>query len=259
MATNYPASLDSFNNPTGSDKLNAVSVTHSQQHANANDAIEAIEAKLGTNATPASLPVGASLGSDQGVGFLINGEYGWRDLEGTLFPKVFGAGSPTLTTFRGNTRWYAYAAGDDMDAIFHIPHDYVPGSDLYLHLHWSHNGTNISGQSVITYYISYSKGHSQAVFSPEIAIIQTLSGLNLTNTPQYTHRIDEFVITSSGGGASLIDNALIEPDGLLHVHFDWTTIPTITGGAAKPFGFYLDVHYQSTGTATKNKSPDFWA
>lgn len=50
---NYPTSLDSFTNPTGSDFLN--SPNHVQQHSDANDAIEALEAKLGIGAsTPAS-------------------------------------------------------------------------------------------------------------------------------------------------------------------------------------------------------------
>jgi hypothetical protein len=38
----------------------------------------------------------------------------------------------------------------------------------------------------------------------------------------------------------------------------WTTIPTITGGAAKPFGFYLDLHYQCDRYSTPQKSPDFY-
>lgn len=49
----YPTSLDSFVNPTTNDFLN--SPNHVQQHSNANDAIEAIEAKLGIGAsTPTS-------------------------------------------------------------------------------------------------------------------------------------------------------------------------------------------------------------
>ena len=44
MATNFPASLDSLTNPTSSDSLNSPS--HSAQHANSNDAIEAIETAL---------------------------------------------------------------------------------------------------------------------------------------------------------------------------------------------------------------------
>jgi hypothetical protein len=47
MSTVYPNSLDSFTNPTGTDQLNSLTVPHANQHANANDAIEAIEAELG--------------------------------------------------------------------------------------------------------------------------------------------------------------------------------------------------------------------
>lgn len=49
MATAYPGGLDNFTNPTASDTLNSATVPHAEQHANANDAIEAIEGELGTN------------------------------------------------------------------------------------------------------------------------------------------------------------------------------------------------------------------
>jgi hypothetical protein len=44
MATNFPASLDTLTNPTSSDSLSSPS--HSAQHANVNDAVEAIETAL---------------------------------------------------------------------------------------------------------------------------------------------------------------------------------------------------------------------
>jgi hypothetical protein len=47
MATNFPTSLDSLTNPQGTDSVAAVS--HAAQHANANDAIEALEAKVGAD------------------------------------------------------------------------------------------------------------------------------------------------------------------------------------------------------------------
>ena len=49
MATNFPTSLDSLTNPTSTDALNSPS--HSAQHANANDAIEALEAKVGVDSS----------------------------------------------------------------------------------------------------------------------------------------------------------------------------------------------------------------
>jgi hypothetical protein len=49
MPTNFPTSVDNFTNPTANDSLNLPS--HSTQHANANDAIEAIEAAIISPAT----------------------------------------------------------------------------------------------------------------------------------------------------------------------------------------------------------------
>jgi hypothetical protein len=49
MAINYPTSLDNFTNPTASDAMNSVTVPHATQHADLNDAVEALEAKVGVN------------------------------------------------------------------------------------------------------------------------------------------------------------------------------------------------------------------
>lgn len=57
MATNYPASLDNLINPTASDTLNSNTVPHHLQHANANDAIEALQTVLGINPAGSHLTV----------------------------------------------------------------------------------------------------------------------------------------------------------------------------------------------------------
>jgi hypothetical protein len=48
MATSFPSSIDSFVNPSASDALDSVSVPHADQHANINDAMVAVQTKLGT-------------------------------------------------------------------------------------------------------------------------------------------------------------------------------------------------------------------
>lgn len=63
MPTNFPTSVDNFTNPTANDSLNLPS--HSTQHANANDAIEAIETFLLPNGAGNSglikvIPTGAT-------------------------------------------------------------------------------------------------------------------------------------------------------------------------------------------------------
>ncbi len=47
MATNFPSSLDTLTNPNATDALSNPS--HSQQHANLNDAVEAIQTKIGVD------------------------------------------------------------------------------------------------------------------------------------------------------------------------------------------------------------------
>lgn len=51
MAINYPTSLDTFTNPTSSDAMNSVTVPHATQHSDLNDAVEALEAKVGVNSS----------------------------------------------------------------------------------------------------------------------------------------------------------------------------------------------------------------
>lgn len=63
---NYPTSLDTLTNPSAGQKTNDSSVPHATQHANANDILEALEAKVGiTASTPArnKALIGAASGS----------------------------------------------------------------------------------------------------------------------------------------------------------------------------------------------------
>jgi hypothetical protein len=62
MATVYPGAIDNFTNPTSSDTLNSVTVPHATQHSDLNDAVEAIEAALGTNPEGGAADVSARIG-----------------------------------------------------------------------------------------------------------------------------------------------------------------------------------------------------
>jgi hypothetical protein len=185
--------------------------------------------------------------------------FGWRDLEGPIGLGPTAAGRPTLTTYDSPVEDWAFGASDHYGPLkFHIPHDYVPGSDMYIHVHWSHNGTDISGSLVCDYFYTYAKGHNQEAFFTRKNLTQTISSLNITNTPSKFHRIDEIQFSAASPSASQLDSDDIETDGLIIMHFDVPTIPTITGGAGKPFIHYVDIHYQSSNMATKNKAPAFY-
>ena len=106
MATNYPAALDSLTNPAAGDAL--TSPSHSAQHANANDAIEAIETELGVNPSGTFTTVAAA------VGLLRSGAGSPEGVVtagvGTIYLRTDGGVSTTLyvkTSGAGNTGWTA--------------------------------------------------------------------------------------------------------------------------------------------------------
>jgi hypothetical protein len=49
MAITFPTTLDTLTDPTASDKLNSVTVPHATQHADLNNIVEALEAKVGVD------------------------------------------------------------------------------------------------------------------------------------------------------------------------------------------------------------------
>ena len=61
MATSFPGSLDVFTNPTAVDTLD--SPPHDTQHADANDAIEALQAKVGVDGSAVTTSLDYKVGA----------------------------------------------------------------------------------------------------------------------------------------------------------------------------------------------------
>jgi hypothetical protein len=101
MATNFPASLDSLTNPSSSDSLNSPS--HSAQHANSNDAIEALQAKVGAD--------GSAVTSSHD--YLI-GDHASRltTLEALGTAVAFTPSWTNFTLGNGTEEWYSTRIGD---------------------------------------------------------------------------------------------------------------------------------------------------
>jgi len=182
--------------------------------------------------------------------------FGWRDLLGEIRVRGVGATDPSDATYRGGIKAFQFAVNDEAWVNFHIPHDYVAGSDIHLHFHWSHISTLVTGGSVTWgYEITYAKGHNQAAF------IAPVSGTFAGNasTTQYQHIITETQISAASPSGSQIDSDNLEPDGVLvvRVYLSANNI-TSSGAVPDPFLHFSDVHYQSTNIATKDKVPDFY-
>lgn len=250
MAIQLPAAGDKQNSPD-----------HSLSHrVFAND-----------NASPEqSVVVDASgvtkLGSDlvlpktQGNGIRVDTTsptFPWHDIIGDVSPDPAGGTAPLRIEYYSGVYGYRFILSDECDFTFHIPHDYLMGSNLFWHLHWSHNGTAVSGVFTATCRVTYSKGHNQELFRAPITTTISYDTVNIATTPQYRHRVDEVQLSASSPSGSQIDTDDIEPDGLVLISLEVTSLPTVTGGNL--FIHTGDLHYQSTNIGTKNKVPGFYS
>ena len=130
---------------------------------------------------------------------------------------------------------------------------------FFIHIHWSHNGTSISGTLIVEAEWTYSKGHGQSSFAQTKIVSISYPAVNIVTTPRYIHRIEEVQLSTKGGSASLLDTDLIEPDGLFLIRIKAVSIPSISGGSPdKPTILFCDIHAQSMNIGTKQRSPNFY-
>jgi hypothetical protein len=108
MASQYPNSLDTLINPTATDALNSVTVPHHLQHANANDAIEAIQTVLGLN------PAGSHLTVKDRIVSAETSISNQSVLNGLTDVTISEASSGNILRYNGS-QWVNYAEGNLTD------------------------------------------------------------------------------------------------------------------------------------------------
>jgi hypothetical protein len=176
-----------------------------------------------------NLMVPKAAGSGVKVDSLGTPSYAWADLLSQLtVPDITDPAAPDIVVYKGGIRQYQFAEADEAQVMFHLPHDYLPGSDIFIHVHWSHAGTLVTGGSCTWgFELSYAKGHNQAPFGASVTIVE----LQNASTTQYQHMIAEAVASTPGGSPSLLDTDLLEVDGLIfgRVFLDSNDM-TVSGG-----------------------------
>lgn len=202
---------------------------------------------------------------DNVAAYLTGGSIGagWNDLLGVPTIKGTGANDPTWSVYRGNIRQYKFsqASMNELWFSYHIQHDYAPGTDIYLHNHWSQDTVDTGGTAgapgnVKWYYdVTYAKGHNQAAFIAPIttSVVGTASGT------QYQHMLDELQLSSSTPSGSQLDTALLEPDGVILLRLYRDPVDAADTLNQGPFVHFVDIHYQTDRVNTKNKVPNFYA
>lgn len=214
-------------------------------------------------------PFGITIEKTSGLGLKVDiaaPTFPWHDLLGAISIRGVGATDPSYNIYRGGIRGYQFDPNEEVFIEFHVPHDYVPASDIHIHMHWSLNGTTTAGASAgtvnggtVTWGVeaSYSKGHNQAAFSAPVT--RTVQSATVPAT-LYQHFITETQLSAASPAASQIDSDILEVDGLILVraYLSANDITVVSGLQPDPFLHFVDIHYQSTGIGTKQKAPDFW-
>ena len=170
--------------------------------------------------------------------------YPWRDITGEIVVKGTGSHNPNWATFVTNIEAYQFGVGNEVWINFHMPHDYVPGSDVFLHVHWSTTSATIASVTW-SFDVTYAKGFGQQAYNAtsNYTVTQASAGAYFANVAE----------TQISSGGAVAGNAL-ETDGLILAHIVLSADAT----PLSPFVFSVDVHYQSTNIGTKNKAPTFY-
>lgn len=264
--------------------------------------------------------------------------YGWRDMISSIKTRTGGATIPAYSAYRGSLYSFAFDSANAVQEVFneyHIMHDYVPASDLYIHTHWS---TNVTATGICNWLfeLDYAKGYDQSVFEGTVGSAGNviIPAVSVTGSTAFMHRITEVQCSTPGGlltsavnvsvaagsaaltsasalfvnsdigrtvqiagaGAAgvvhnttiiavasttactlgnaavttvtaqpafshrILDSNLIEPDGLILARTWRDASRTADTLNQTPFLHFVDMHYQSTNMATKQRNgPNFWA
>ncbi len=247
MATQFPTALDDFTNPSGTDALGSSAVLHSTQHSNLNDAVEALERKVGIDSSADVDSIDYKLAAFEALGF---GETGWKDLVAAVGASPVGVVAPTLTNFGSaatpQRQEYAFTVNDYVFIQpFHVNHDIKVGGKAYLHIHWSTNGTNVQPVKW-EFSIRRAKRTNQEAFpAPTVWTVQEAPP-GYAWAHMVTETVDPNYLT------------LTEPDELILV-----TLRRVTNGATENtdtvYALNVDFHYESNRDHTPLRAPPFYS
>jgi len=212
--------------------------------------------ELGWNGTDLTVTANSMvLSSNTGKGIKVDTNeptYAFADLLGEIrIDEGDGSTKPDFNVYKGNIKQFQFSVDDHVFGAYHLPHDYVPNSNIFVHVHWSTNAvsSNTSGLPTFEIEATHSKGFGQMQFSNNVTVTVSNTYIN-----SYTHMVSEVQLSAPSGAGSLLVTEDLQTDGLILIR---TKLLTNTM-SVNPFVHHVDIHYQTTNVGTKNKSPNFY-
>lgn len=194
--------------------------------------------------------------------------FGWADMLGQVEAKGIGANNPAFNVFRGSIYAYQFdKATTEVWIPFHVPHDWVPSTDLYCHVHWAQSTVDTGGPAGVPgtaewkFDLSYADGYGTAGGTADpFGAPLTVTVTQQASTTQYGHMIAEVQCGSNGGsGGTMLDTSTVEVDGLILLRLYRTSTNPADTLNQDPFVLMCDLHYQTNGIrGTKQRNRPFY-
>ena len=175
---------------------------------------------------------------------------GYEDLKPTGGRSAGKQTSPVDTIFTPTGLLPAFRNGnaDSASFIFHLPHDFVPGSDIYFHVHWS-NALAGSGNVLWNIHWCYARGYDLGNFNNEI----TTQIVAPTSAEVMPHHIDESVaITQAAVTAQW--NQELQIDGIIIATLERDSLDALDTSPDDAFFLEFDIHYLSDNNKTVDRN-----
>lgn len=198
-ATNFPTSLDTLTNPASTDSVSTVS--HSSQHANANDAVEALEAKVGITA---STPFTGTVLVGDGTGTSLWSTYATTTNINTTNLEVSASSTIQDLTYRNATSTNAtttnlYSSGTASTTKFYGSNlTACTGSNF---LNWTGGNFSCGASSATITSFSTTTSVAMATATIPTALIPSTDHLLITITSSTTELTSSRMIFNNDGSA----------------------------------------------------------
>lgn len=173
---------------------------------------------------------------------------GYEDLKPTGGYQPQGASAPGSVDF-GVHRLISFSGttNERLTNIYHIPHDFVEGTDIFVHIHHLPTAVSPTGEVTWRVHMRYAQGYQFGNYSGADVVQDITLDLGAISAVQYDHIINE--------GAALNDTdfgSVLRTDGIIIMTIE--RLGATDSNNADQIFIEADIHYKSDKSATVNRN-----